>query len=113
MRHRLPSGAHGLFDRHPRLERAVREIIQDRIGHAAKNVDPVRAIVRRRRAILFEGGIRAGAEDRQARGAGDGEEIPTVHDDLGPNDTAEYGEWLIAARSVPTSRTSMLRRSVA
>ena len=42
--HRPPVGLRRLLDRHPRLQRAVREVFQDRIREARHHADPVRAV---------------------------------------------------------------------
>ena len=42
--HRPPVGLRRLLDRHPRLQRTVREVFQDRIREARHHADPVRAV---------------------------------------------------------------------
>ena len=61
MRDVLPIRAGGLLDRHARLQRAGREILQNRIGEPAQQADPDRTIVRR----AAEPSVRSGRSHRR------------------------------------------------
>ena len=51
-------GARRLLDRHPRLQRAGGEVLQDRIGEARHHADPVRAVAAVRRRLAARARLR-------------------------------------------------------